>query len=194
MTPIRALLFFIAAAAALPARAQVIEIGADGAVATYARPTVFGTEAPAPVRPVAAPVRSDPLDGVAAAHGLAPGLLRAIVWRESRGRDDAVSAKGALGAMQLMPATAALLGVDPRDPAQNLAGGALYLRQQIDRFGTLPLALAAYNAGPGAVVRYGGVPPFAETRRYVAAILARWRSAGQVQVPANPLLIEVPTL
>ena len=76
---------------------------------------------------------------------------------------DAVSTKGARGIMQLMPTTAAALGVDPSDLADNIRGGALYLRQQLDRFQSVPLALAAYNAGPGAVIRYRGVPPFRET-------------------------------
>ena len=67
------------------------------------------------------------------------------------------------------------LGVEPRDISDNIRGGALYFRRQLDRFGSVPLALAAYNAGPGAVLRYGGIPPFRETRNYVARIMARWR-------------------
>ena len=101
--------------------------------------------------------------------------------------------------MQLMPATARALGVDPRDPEANIAGGAHYLRQMADRFGDWRLALAAYNAGPGAVARWGGVPPYAETRAYVSAVLARWEGAVLAPVartipPANLLLIEVPAL
>jgi hypothetical protein len=83
-----------------------------------------------------------------------------------------------------MPDTARGLGVDPRDPAQNLLGGARYLRQQLDKFGRLDLALAAYNAGPGAVQKYGGVPPYAETRAYVEKILAG--GGGGSSVPATP--------
>ena len=75
--------------------------------------------------------------------------------------------------MQIMPATAAFLGVDPLDVKDNLRGGAMFLRRQLDRFGSVPLALAAYNAGPGAVKRFGGIPPYRETRLYVASILAR---------------------
>ncbi len=101
----------------------------------------------------------------------------------------AVSVKGALGVMQLMPATAAELGVRPGVIEENIRGGALYLRRQLDRFGSVPLALAAYNAGPGAVARYGGIPPYRETRNYVATILARWRPA--IASPLTPSLIEV---
>ena len=106
----------------------------------------------------------------ATAQALDPELLGALVYTESKFCPDAVSPKGALGLGQLMPATARELGVDPRDPAQNLAGAARYLRLQLDAFGSLEPALAAYNAGPGAVGKYGGVPPFAETRAYVREV------------------------
>ncbi|WP_336921779.1 transglycosylase SLT domain-containing protein [Aquipuribacter sp. SD81] len=111
-------------------------------------------------------------------YDLPAGLLEAVARRESGMRTDAVSPAGAVGLMQLMPGTARELGVDPRDPAQAVDGAARYLRQQLDRFGSLDLALAAYNAGPGNVRRYGGVPPFAETRAYVAAITADLRRAA----------------
>ena len=105
-----------------------------------------------------------------------PRVVAAVAWTESGFRPSAVSGAGARGLMQLMPSTAAGLGVDPDDPRQNLAGGARYLAQQIQRFGRLDLALAAYNAGPGAVEKHGGVPPYKETQAYVARVLDRLRS------------------
>lgn len=105
---------------------------------------------------------------------LSPSLLEAVVWQESRWRANAVSHAGARGLAQLMPGTAEYLGVDPDDPMQNLEGGARYLREQLDRFeGDLEKALAAYNAGPGRVIRAGGIPNITETRKYVAAIMGR---------------------
>jgi len=105
---------------------------------------------------------------------LSPSLLEAVVWQESRWRAGAVSHAGARGLAQLMPGTAQYLGVNPDDPMQNLEGGARYLREQLDRFdGDLEKALAAYNAGPGRVIRAGGVPNIQETKRYVAAIMGR---------------------
>lgn len=107
---------------------------------------------------------------VARSHGVPEDLFLRLVQQESGWNAAAVSHKGAIGLAQLMPDTAKLLGVDPHDPQQNLEGGARYLRTQFDRFGTWDLALAAYNAGPEAVARYGGVPPYAETQGYVRAI------------------------
>ena len=98
------------------------------------------------------------------------GLFLRLVRQESGWQQDAISQKGAIGLAQLMPATADLLGVDPHDPAQNLDGGARYLREQFETFGTWQLALAAYNAGPEAVKRYGGIPPYNETQNYVRII------------------------
>jgi Transglycosylase SLT domain len=116
---------------------------------------------------------------VAQRHGLEPALVLAVVGVESAFRSDAVSPKGAQGLMQLMPATAASLGVsDPLDPAANLDGGTRHLGSLIERYhGDLVKALAAYNAGAAAVDRHGGVPPFAETRTYVGKVLDRYRSA-----------------
>jgi hypothetical protein len=111
---------------------------------------------------------------LAARYDLSPALIEALVWQESRWNPGATSPKGAHGLAQLMPGTARQLGVDPRDPAANLEGGARYLRQQLDTFGgDVERALAAYNAGPKRVLAAGGVPRIAETRAYVAAILAR---------------------
>jgi soluble lytic murein transglycosylase-like protein len=104
-------------------------------------------------------------------HNIPEDLFLRLVQQESGWNPRARSPKGARGLAQLMPATARGLRVNPDDPAQNLEGGARYLRLQYDRFRSWRLALAAYNAGPGAVEKYGGVPPFRETRGYVKAIL-----------------------
>lgn len=103
-------------------------------------------------------------------HGIPEELFLRLVHQESRFNKDAKSHKGALGLAQLMPETAQRLGVDPLDPYQNLDGGARYLAQQFKAFGSWRLALAAYNAGPEAVRKYGDIPPYAETRNYVAVI------------------------
>jgi soluble lytic murein transglycosylase-like protein len=107
-------------------------------------------------------------------YGLSETLVTAVAWTESRFRQGAVSPAGALGVMQLMPDTARDMQVaNPLDPVQNIHGGTRYLRMMLDRFNNnLELALAAYNAGPRAVQRYGGVPPYAETRNYVRKIMA----------------------
>jgi soluble lytic murein transglycosylase-like protein len=106
-------------------------------------------------------------------HNLDPALLKAVVHVESRFTPEAVSSRGAKGLMQLMDATASRLGVeDPFDPVQNIDGGAQYLRQLLQRYaGDVTMALAAYNAGPGAVERWGGVPPNAETQAFVPRVL-----------------------
>ena len=149
---------------ATAASAQVFEVE-DGAF----RQVDASTPKPAAPRPMAAAV-----EAAAARYGLAPELLDAVVRGESSYRADAVSPAGAVGMMQLMPATARALGVNPRDPVDSLNGGAAYLRAQLDRFdGRIDLALAAYNAGPGAVERHAGVPPYRETRAYIAANLER---------------------
>ncbi|WP_246027177.1 lytic transglycosylase domain-containing protein [Novosphingobium umbonatum] len=169
--------------AAPSACADVLQVGEDGATlwrrnagkvewqAAQAVPT------PPPPRQTIAPTHLAPLAAqAAAAHGLPPALLEALVWQESRWHPQAVSPKGAIGLGQLMPATARALGVDPHDPAANLHGAARYLRQQIDHFGgNLPLALAAYNAGPKRVEQAGGIPPIAETQAYVRAITQRFQ-------------------
>ncbi|MHB0938889.1 MAG: lytic transglycosylase domain-containing protein [Armatimonadota bacterium] len=107
-------------------------------------------------------------------YGIRPELLEALIQQESGFDPDIVSKAGAQGLTQLMPGTAAGLGVtDPFDPEQNVMGGARYLRMQLDRFNNDErLALAAYNAGPGAVQRYHGIPPYAETRNYVRSVLS----------------------
>jgi soluble lytic murein transglycosylase-like protein len=137
--------------------------------ATAGATTATGaTGAPGANTPYAAEI-----DAAAAKYNVDPALLRALIRQESNFNAKATSPAGARGLTQLMPGTAAALGVDPSVPAQAIEGGAKYLRQQLDKFGNDPAkALAAYNAGPGAVQRYGGVPPYAETQNYVRKVLA----------------------
>jgi hypothetical protein len=185
-------------ATAAPARADVLELGRDGArwiagpqaallsepqttAETTGFPLVEGVGFPEEA--VASPHTTSvtlPARYQAAVHQLAarfdlsPALIEALVWQESRWRENAVSPVGARGLAQLMPGTARELGVNPDDPLANLEGGARYLRQQLDRFdGDVEKALAAYNAGPGRVEKAGGIPRIRETQVYVAAVMGR---------------------
>lgn len=112
------------------------------------------------------------ISNAAKREGVDEELVKAVVQAESGFNARAVSSAGAKGLMQLMDGTARSLGVkDSLDPAANIAGGVKYLRSMIDRFGSVPLALAAYNAGPGAVEKYDGIPPYRETQTYVDRVL-----------------------
>ena len=116
------------------------------------------------------------LDNAARKYGLPPAFVRAVAAAESGYRADAVSAKGAIGLMQLMPSTARSLGADPRIPEQNVDAGTRYLRDLLLKYGQHAYhALAAYNAGPGAVEKYHGVPPYRETQAYIHNVLRHWR-------------------
>lgn len=198
-----AAIFFPATAA----QADVIEIGEQGEVVIHTvekRALAPGETPPARAARLSAGLEpyARTIAAAASDHGLPPALLAAVAWQESRGRQSAVSRAGAIGIMQLMPDTAREVGVDPHLPDENIRGGAIYLARQLRSFGNVRLALAAYNAGPGAVARYGGIPPFAETRAYVDAVMARWATneagAGTANARADktaeqpPYLIEVP--
>ncbi|MCY4187241.1 MAG: lytic transglycosylase domain-containing protein [Bryobacterales bacterium] len=166
-------------------QAEVDRIEADPAPQPPAeRPAAVDRAAPGGPEPLAAAV-----ERLAAAAGLPAELVRAVIWAESGFQQEAVSAKGAVGLMQLMPGTAAELGVDPRDAAQNLQGGTAYLRQMLERFeghqDQLVKALAAYNAGPGQVAKHDGMPPFPETAAYVRRVLRRYL-ADSAQPAASP--------
>ena len=165
-------------AALTQATAGPTATAAAAAPAGPSGPTPFGAE----------------IEAAAQRHGLDPALLKGLIRQESNFNPTAGSPAGARGLTQLMPATAASLGVtDVTDPAQSIEGGAKYLKQQLDRFGgDVTKALAAYNAGPGAVAKYGGVPPYAETQAYVQKVQAyaeQYRGAG---APA-PVPAAVPT-
>lgn len=131
-------------------------------------------EASAPVRKFKGSYKGEYIEvarSAARKHGIPEDLFLRLVQQESGWNAGAVSSAGATGLAQLMPGTAARLGVDINDPHQNLDGGARYLKMMYDRFGSWRLALAAYNAGPGAVEKNGGIPPYTETKNYVIAIL-----------------------
>ncbi|NSW54876.1 MAG: lytic transglycosylase domain-containing protein [Armatimonadetes bacterium] len=133
------------------------------AMSTHDRPSTAG------------PIQIEALIRQAAAkHGISEDLVREVIRAESDFNPRCVSRAGAMGLMQLMPENCREYGVsDPFDPAQNVDAGVRHLKDMIDQFGRLDLALAAYNAGPGAVRKYGGIPPYSETRAYVAKIRER---------------------
>lgn len=178
---LRGLAIAALAAVAFPCFADVIEIAPDGAATTYALPAVFtasGVQVIAPAGATTGPVAravdvSRVIAAAAVRHQISADLITEVAWRESRFHQTAVSNRDAVGVMQLTAGTARELGVDRYDVSQNIHGGAAYLRRMLDRYGgDTRLALAAYNAGPGAVDRYRGVPPYRETQAYVGAILA----------------------
>lgn len=181
---------FVAASAAVPARADVYAWkDKDGRLVVSDRPSGPGVQhATYSVRGIET-IRTTRLDvgprldradlhamadRHAETHAINPALVRAVIQAESAWNTRAVSPKGALGLMQLMPETATELGVvDPFDPAQNIRAGVRYLKRLLDRYdGNAELALAAYNAGPGAVDKYGKVPPYRETQAYVRKIVS----------------------
>jgi soluble lytic murein transglycosylase-like protein len=149
-----------------------LSLGVDQSLAASAQPDVASLSQPE--RANSTPSSLDQIfNDFATKYNLSPNLLKTVAEAESSLDPNAVSPAGAQGVMQLMPSTAKGLGVtDPFDPAQNIEGGAKYLKSLLDRFdNNLPMALAAYNAGPNAVKRYGGIPPYKETQKYVKKIM-----------------------
>lgn len=141
-----------------------------------------------PAAPAAPPVELTPrqlVEQAAVKHGLPPEFVTLVAKAESAFNPKAISPKGAIGLMQLMPETAAQLKVDPNDPAQNAEGGVRLLRELLIRYQDHPdqvrRALAAYNAGEGAVARYGGVPPYRETQHYVHKIVEQYKKVAGPQ-------------
>jgi soluble lytic murein transglycosylase-like protein len=144
----------------------------------YVKPVAVTAESESPKPAIAPSGPKEWIDQAATKHGLLPGFVHSVASAESAYRLAALSPKGAIGLMQLMPGTAKELGVDPHDPAQNAEAGARYLKQLLlkykDSSDPVRLALAAYNAGPGAVDKYDGIPPYRETRQYVERVLRKY--------------------
>jgi len=157
-------------AAQTPKEAVVHSAGSNGAANPFASYSVNSS------LPVADQNLSSLIDAAARKYNVDPKLVSAVAEVESGGDQDAASSAGAVGVMQLMPDTAAALGVNPYDKKSNIEGGAKYLRQMLDAFdGDVRRAVAAYNAGPQAVKDYGGVPPYQETQNYVNKVLDIYR-------------------
>jgi soluble lytic murein transglycosylase-like protein len=165
---------------------KVVRLYSGGGVTELAADAVAGFEADEIVEQIAAPVATPVpvapanspralVEEAARKHGLPPAFLQSVAAAESGYRADAVSPKGAIGLMQVMPATAKAYGADPSIPEQNVDAGAQYMRDLLLKYQgddhQVSRALAAYNAGPGAVERYDGVPPYQETRDYVARVI-----------------------
>ncbi len=189
--------FAVLLCSAVPAQADVLEIGADGShwisgalavsqpadAAALSDVVELSADFTVPPQAVADAARqagivpavyAAKVSELARRFDLSPTLIEALVWQESRWNAGARSPVGAQGLAQLMPATARYLGVNPADPFANLEGGARYLREQLDRFdGDIERALAAYNAGPGRVIAANGIPRIRETQTYVSSIMGR---------------------
>ncbi len=173
----------LAAALPLPVAAQVITVDASGTSRIYCTSSQNGRSG----RQKALPAYRDSFARAGLRYGISPDLLDAVARQESGYDPRARSPKGAVGIMQLMPATAHAFGVDPYDFEQNIAGGAAYLRYLLDAYdGRIDLALSAYNAGQGSISRYGGIPPFKETQAYLLRNFAYLAQKADPQNSAEP--------
>ena len=182
--------------APLPAKPLAAPVAAPAAPVSQPKPAVVFQATPmsqtaSPLigtRPAASPALDRLVVQAAEKHHVDPKLVRAVIATESSWNSSAVSSKGALGLMQLIPTTARLMGVgNAFDPAQNVDGGTHYLGMMLQRYnGDVGKALAAYNAGPGAVDRFGGVPNFPETRDYVRRVTSNYFGNGSIGTIASP--------
>src|SRR5258705_1910925 len=177
----------------------IVRLYANGGVTEMPAQQIAGFEAdgeapkpsaaPSEIRPVLSP--TELVTAAAVRNGLPPEFVHSVVSAESAYRSNAVSSKGAIGLMQLMPATASEYGADPADPRQNVEAGTRYLRDLLLKYQhsdhQVSRALAAYNAGPGAVDRYHGVPPYRETLAYVGRVLRKYEKQAASAKAAKPL-------
>ena len=161
---------------------SVVGYEADESVAPAAVVALTAVAAPASAMATEGPTPLELADAAADRYGLPRALVRSVMAAESGFEPLAISPKGAIGLMQLMPGTAQVLGADPHDPAQNVDAGTRYLRDLLEKYNYgLRHALAAYNAGPGAVDKYNGVPPYRETIDYISRIEKKLRAAEAIK-------------
>jgi soluble lytic murein transglycosylase-like protein len=161
---------------------SVVGYEADESVVPAAVVAMTAVAAPASAMATVGPTPLELADAAADRYGLPRALVRSVMAAESGFEPLAISPKGAIGLMQLMPGTAQVLGADPHDPAQNVDAGTRYLRDLLEKYNYgLRHALAAYNAGPGAVDKYNGVPPYRETIDYISRIEKKLRVSGAIK-------------
>ena len=185
--PVLLALAVCAWAAPLAAGETKIAVREDGVKVIFNEPSISRARRFADqLMPIPFTAMAEAIERHAADRDLDPKLVRAVIQSESGYNVEALSNKGAMGLMQLMPGTAQHLGVkDPWDFDQNIGGGTAYLRQLVDRFGDFSLAVAAYNAGPEAVAKYSGIPPYAETREYVRRVMKLFDGSDVADLPGR---------
>jgi soluble lytic murein transglycosylase-like protein len=185
--PVLLTIFVCSASAPASAGETKIAVREDGVKVIFNEPAASRARRYADqLMPIPFSAMAEAIERHASDRALDPKLVRAVIQAESGYNVEALSNKGAMGLMQLMPGTAQLMGVeDPWDFDQNIAGGTAYLKQLVDRFADLPLAVAAYNAGPEAVAKYAGIPPYAETREYVRRVMKLFDGTELAELPGR---------